>query len=192
MKNLLIVCLIVAGIYNQAFAGPTSGIAYVSQGKTVTVRFNPSLSSPVKVVLRDLSDFTLHSETVNTSNIRSRKYNLRNLPDGDYIFEVHEPMKIVEKKIRVQGRAIQMIDETIYFKPSTFLKGNTLGVNVLALNKDVKVRIYDADGNTVYSAEMKSEPYVAQLYNLEKMDRGDYLVNISIDNHLFSESFSLN
>lgn len=152
----------------------------------------------VKVTLFDLQGVVLHRETIRNKSSLSRKYNLRNLPDGEYTLlaqyqnEVRiQPVQITAKQLLIpEGKSIKL------FTPRINKSEDHLDLNLLSLPaSDITVKIRNAEGKAWFSDAQTAEGSLHKRYNIEALETGDYQIVVAIDerniNLQFSEPFSV-
>jgi len=156
-------------------------------GKIITVSFNRSLNSQVDVVLKDLYGYRLLEESFAINEAIGRKYNLKNLPSGRYILEIYEGFKVTKQSIIVDSNSAMISDEDITYKPVCSQKDNLWNVNLLLLNKDADISIYDSESHLIYKEDFSESKNIAKSYNLANLQTGRYVAVFNIGGELFTE-----
>ncbi len=160
-------------------------------GKTITIGFNQSINSPVEVVLIDASGYQLLRESLQIQHVDKRKYNLKNLPAGKYYLKVHQGYRMTSRTIIVKNNSAIITKEKVIFKPACSQKDDHWNVNLLLLNKDAEMHLYDAKSDLVYAESYTDQKKVAKSFNLSKLKPGAYRAVFNIDGDVFSETIKL-
>jgi hypothetical protein len=192
MKKVLVLLFLVFGYYLSSTASTNPSLITKLEGKSVLLTFESKQDQKVQITLLDFRGEVLHKETVNTKKTREKIFNLKNLPAGDYLFELEEKFQIRRKSIRIVEEKVNVIKEDIIYKPFTDFKNETWSLNLLSLENDVTVEIKDTDGVVVYTEKMTAPNSINKLYNLSELPMGNYIINVKIDDHMFREVVVLN
>tara|TARA_R110001592_G_scaffold53653_2_gene164550 strand:- start:6139 stop:6798 length:660 start_codon:yes stop_codon:yes gene_type:complete len=153
-----------------------------------------------KLVIKDVNGFVLYKELLKEAGIYTKTFDLTELPDGDYVFELDKDLQIKTIPFSVFSNEVTFDKEkeTTIYKPYIRLKDNYIYINKLALNEaplDVKI-YYSGDSNTgynelIYSETIKNTKSIGKVYKLLKDAPGKYSVELSSDNRTYQESFTL-
>ncbi len=152
-----------------------------------------------KLVIKDLNGFVLYKELIEETGIYSKTFDLTELPDGDYVFELDKDLEIKTIPFSVSSNKVifDKEKETTIYKPYVKLKDNYIYINKLALDEaPLEVKIYYSGNDTghkelIYSETIKNTKSIGKAYRLLKSAHGNYNVELSSDNRTYQESFNL-
>jgi len=161
-------------------------------GKIITIELNQSTNSPVEVTLRDISGYRLLQESLQARQGGQRKYNLKNLPAGMYYLEIRQGFKVSTTTIAVKDINATVIKEETIYRPACSQKDVRWNVNLLLLDKDAELSIYDSYSELIYKESYDGQVNVAKSYNLSKLSPGTYQAVFDIEGEIFTESIFLN
>lgn len=141
-----------------------------------------SIKTETTILFRTANGITLIEDQVLPQQNFDRVFDLKDLPDGFYTIEIRDwqkeitqPIEVVEEEIFILYRKRKEI-----FSP--FIQQRSHLVDVSLLNPaidDVKIKVIDDWGNTVFESEMKQVMKVEKRLNLKDLDRGNYIVIVS-------------
>ena|GEM_PF-863096 len=187
MKNTLLIISILIFAIGGLSASELDPNVKTTAAKTIMIIFDQTINAPVDVVLKDAKGFKLLEESLNSKDAKSRKYNLKNLPVGNYTLEIHEDFKITTESITIDNDAVIVTDEDVTFKPVCSQTQDHWNINLLLLQKDADIIIYNTDEKPVYSAKFRGEQNVAQSFDISKLDKGNYNAVITVEGMTFRE-----
>lgn len=165
--------------------GAVSDVSYtIENNKTLTVETFTWKSSQLKIQIKDaFGTIILEENPSNTS--RYRKYNLKNLPDGNYTLEMSNELRISSKPFVINGNNVMLSpDHKTIYKPVVFWQKDYLDVNLLALGSESTLKIYNDKGETVYS-QVLNTPAVHKRYNISQLPKGAYTVSVGVNERHF-------
>jgi len=154
-------------VLNATFA-PTANSVIVTmenvnfQGTTLTIQ--------------DLDAFVLHRENINEEGIFSKKYNLKNLPANTYHIVIEDEISVLTQVIAIdKDGKVETISSEKSLKPNFAFVGDKLRVNFpQASANGYELNIFDFDGNTIFKeSNVLTEP-TERVYNLSKLEAGNY------------------
>lgn len=181
MKTLAILLITIFSALSS-YASVVEPLATSVEGKTVTVFFDYDKSEEINISIEDSFGFQLYAEKIQSKNRKSRRYNLKQLPNGIYTLKMESNQKVVTKKIRTSRNNSTVLEEKVSYKPTTIYKDDKWMVNVLALGQDVDIKIYDDAYEEVYANKVKNKNVVAKSFDLSELDFGVYTLSITVDN----------
>lgn len=187
MKNVLISLAILFVSAAQLSALPIVEVAASAKGKTVALTFvkknvtsnlnSESFKEEQKVVLKDKDGIILYRERVNVGVLSKKYYNLRELPSGAYVFEVHNNSKVILKPFRIENDEITFEQESEVFMPTVKVEDNVAGLNLLALSKSTHILIVDQTGNELYSEKFSDVQSISKRFDFNEIGTGIYTIN---------------
>ena len=139
----------------SSFATAGEPINTPLEDNSITVYFDNEKSETVAISIVDRAGFELLAENVQTKNRKSRKYNLKQLPNGIYTLKIDSDQKTVYKRIKTDRNSSVLLSEKVTYKPTTTFKNDKWKVTLMALGQDVEINIYDAEYEKVYEQKIK-------------------------------------
>lgn len=146
-----------------------------------------------ELTIKDDSGLVLYKELIKVTGNYNKAFDLTELPDGDYFFEVDKDLEIKSIPFSVASNKVvfNKAMETIIYKPYVWLKENYIYVNKLALQEEpLKVKIYYSD-ELIYSETIKNTKNIGKAYKLLKDVPGHYKVELNSDGRTYYEYFTL-
>ena len=111
------------------------------------------VSDAFEISVKDSYWVLLHKENMQCDN-NSKKYDLANLPNGNYFMEIESKTKIKIIPFKVSSNSVELdnSDEIIHFKPTIRKMDDIVYVSMLALNKEkLEILLYDQDHNLLFN-----------------------------------------
>lgn len=131
---------------------------------------------------------TIHSENVNKRG-NARKYSLEKLPVGFYRMTIADQMKDIAFDIFVTYEGVNIKNTgKIYFRPFVKNDGKYLDINLLTINKQVNVNLFDAEGNLIYTEKTDKIRKYEKRLDISKLAFGTYTLNMEIEGRSYSET----
>jgi hypothetical protein len=160
--------------------GTTVRIAAQTETKIVMVQL-ANVNEEVKINLADERGTVLVNEVIKTTTAFTKKYNLKNLEAGNYRLTITKKMsKTVQPfQLTESGVVMKEDEQKEVFLPNVVLKGDKIDVNVLLGNySNIHVKIFANDGRTVFEESNYVVLTLHKRYDLVKLEKGTYLVEI--------------
>ncbi|MDG1730100.1 MAG: hypothetical protein P8K68_00020 [Algibacter sp.] len=135
--------------------------------------------------IKDSYDLVLYKETIEDNGLYKKGFNLTELPDGHYFFELEKYLEVNKIPFSVESNNVifKKEDEATYFKPYIKQKGNLVLVTKLAPMLDKTLieifAIYDNEVKLRYSEKIENEKVIEKAFKLEK---GNYKIVINSNN----------
>jgi len=140
-KGILLITMMVTLV---SFANDASlfNIKNVAK-KTALTLYNVKQGDLLSV--KDITGLILYKEIIQKAGTYNKGFDLTNLPDGNYIFELDKDFEISSIPFTVKANVVKFDKdhETVVFKPVVRTKDNLVYVSQLCFNKTpLKVEIY--------------------------------------------------
>jgi len=185
------------------FSLPFVGLAEVTVatkivGKTITLTFLVNSSQldkgelltleTQKIILKDKYGYTLYQESINAQQTPEKNYNLKEIPNGEYVFAIYDRAKVTMKPFTIEGETIKLKDEYLVFKPMIVTKDKNAAFNLLAFKKRVNLKIMDNYGKEVFSQSFENKATIGKRFDFSVAPEGTYKIQTIIDNHVFTKT----
>ncbi len=159
-------------------------IATTEKTKSLVIETALWKSDQISVQIKEATGVVILDETVKNSK-GLRKYNLKNLPDGQYTLEVSNALKITTQDFTIESNSVQLSDviNTVY-KPVIIWNESKLDINLLTLGNKALINIIDKDNNIVFAENLET-PAVHKRYDLSGLADGEYTVTVAMNGRSF-------
>ena len=187
IKNLVFKSLVLAlpflfvGNINASVAN-TLKIETDASEKSIYLSFEANNSSIVLIQIKDNNEVILHQEKITNQKAFSKKFNLKNLPKGEYFLEISDEIKDVIQPIEVSDSNVEIdpLNRSEHYKPVYVFNHNMLAVNFLALKNDkLTVQISNSQNREIFTQEFETGglPF-GKRFDMSKLEKGKYTVKV--------------
>jgi hypothetical protein len=186
MKKLVLILIVAfASVHAMANTYPTLSV----EGKSAFIlKLNDWKNEELVFTIADKKGLVLHVDKVEKAS-SMRKYSLENLPVGVYEMTIADQMKDISFDIFVTNKGINVSNnEKVYFRPFVKYTETRLDINLLTLNKDLKVALYDRNNEVVYQESTKNLKKYEKRLDISKLPAGFYTLNMYVGNRIYSET----
>lgn len=161
--------------------------------KSLALYLDNVSTQSVSVNIIDRSGIIVFGSEKKVAKRFSQKYNLENLPNGDYTLRVATFTRIIEQPITINNSGVTMNqqEEKIIFKPMIKMNGQYLEINHLADYKTVTLKILNDSNQKIYSTSIDNQLKIHKSFNLSKLEKGKYSLVYRVDGKTFYESIML-
>ena len=190
--NKLLVFVIVVILSGHVLQGAELPIIYKVGESSFAVDVSDDFGESVSLVIRDKDGAIVYDDQKNTNYLNRRKYNLRNLPEGEYYVYLQNKVKTVIQTIEIDrdGLQLERSSEEVFFSPYVVSDGVHVDMNFLSPSPTaIRVSLYDNDGNLEFTKWEKVEGNVQRRYNISKIPNGIYRVMVTINDGLINHSY---
>ncbi len=147
------------------------------------------------LIIKDINGFILYKEFIKQSGLYSKAFDLTELPDGDYVFELEKDMEIKTIPFKVSSNKVNFLKEkeTTIYKPYVLKKNNYIYINKLALNGEpLEIKIYYKESSElIYSEKIKDTKSIQKAYKLSSNYKGDYTIVLNSNGREYYEYITL-
>ncbi|MEC3906387.1 hypothetical protein VOI54_05115 [Tamlana sp. 2201CG12-4] len=132
--------------------------------------------------IKDENGNILYKESMQTTGVYTKGFDLTTLPNGSYMFEVDKDLEINIIPFTVKHNVV-LFDkekkETI-FKPFVRIKGDLIFVSKLSLDKTpLHIDFYRTDVSNsghIYSEKIENTKVIERVYKLRGLDEGHFKI----------------
>lgn len=198
MKNLKQIAIVAALCMSTlaVFAGGNPDLVIRSEGaKTFVLHLAELKSGQLQIRLLDGNHAQLLTDEGSGNGAFSRKYNLANLPDGDYSLELEDAQSVKSQPIRLLGNRI-LIDPShlkIEFKPVFSVREGHVDLTYLLVGQGASatVEIVGADGQGLFREEFGQPGSINRRFLTNRMAPGCYLIKVSANGRSWIDVFKV-
>ena len=190
-KNLttLVICL----VSTMAIAGmPPEVLVSKTDEKAFTLSMDNTGGEAVLVTLKDVDGNILQSDRIRKQEPFSRKYNLSDLPVGEYKLFVEDGARTSSHVIIVNENGIKVPKHLMaeYFAPAIVVNEDNLDFTMLCLRETlVAVEIRDEEGRINYSEGMCEQGSMQRRFDISDLEPGTYTITTSIEGQNFETRY---
>lgn len=196
MKNVFVLLICLIASFGNAASSPD--VSVVNTGnKSFALYMDNACSGFVQVKLTDKDGIVLLNDHVKSIPAFARKYNLVNLPGGDYVLSVESGTSTVLQTITVftDGLMIPTEKKAVIFAPAIRVGHEKLDLTLLCLNESaVTIEIIDDEGRSNYAATTQEKGSVERRFNVTNLTPGRYTVITTVKGknftHVYNEVFN--
>jgi len=176
-KGILMVALLATVI---GFASEAKTLVKIASKKTALILNNVKKGNQISI--KDNNGLVLYKELVETTGTYKKGFDLNQLPDGDYFFEVEKDLEIKTIPFMVNSNGIIFNEkkEATIFKPFIKIKNGLALVTKLSPNRETVMISVFTDHNDnfqlVHSETIEDIQVMERAYKLEK---GKYKIVIN-------------
>jgi hypothetical protein len=145
-------------------------------------------SEQTVISILDVEGVIIYSEKVGSTAAYSKKFNLRNLPDGDYVLKVEDLLKETIFEFDIDNSNVLIEERKENTKPIFKENGQKVFLNLLNPGKgDVKITIYDSENRIVFDETVVDTLLIEKTLNFEKAYEDTYVVVVKNGENIFYE-----
>jgi hypothetical protein len=185
----IILCFL--SLVSMAKDMPTFSVEVLERSALV-LQITDAKEKEIQVTLKDDNGNTIHSETLTSSNLVQQKYNLKELPVGDYFLVVTygtvikvQPIKKGYTTLEINAEDLRTIYQPTIKQHSTYLDLNMLCHS----NQKISLEIRDSEGHVIYKETIQQKGALQRRFNLFVLDKDLYTFTVSIVDTAINEAF---
>jgi hypothetical protein len=140
---------------------------------------NPSEQSVSLQLVSEANGEIVYRATLQDKNQYSAVYNLSELPEGRYTLLCYIANRIYEKDLILGSAGGEVMAETSYLAPKFYQDGKNLTVTVFnPKGNDVSVSFWKGS-ESIFADSPKADGAFKRLYDLDKLEPGQYTVSVA-------------
>lgn len=140
------------------------------------------------VSIVDADGLIIYSENVKELNKYTKKFNLKNLPEGSYFLSVEDSLKETVFAFSVDDTKIVIAKRKENAKPIFRRMEGKVFLNLLNLEKEVvKIKVLDSEGRTVFKETITDEMLIEKVFNFEDAFKDNYTVVVQNNKDTYFE-----
>ncbi|WP_452225562.1 hypothetical protein [Lacinutrix chionoecetis] len=192
MKNPIRNSIVLVMLFTMLTSNATeiSSLKNIEDGKTTLVLNN--VKAGEELIIKDLFGVVLYRESIKDNGIYSKSFDLTELPDGNYNFELDRAVKIEIIPFKVSSKTVTFNKESeiVIYKPFVRLKDNFIYISQLSLNKKpLHITLYYNESNqifnSIYTETITDTTQIKRILKLLEDKRGAYKVILKCEGRTF-------
>jgi hypothetical protein len=166
---------------------PTLSVTPNTEKSLIFEMDTPSEKTIISIL--DIDGVIIYSEKVTSAATYSKKFDLRNLPDGNYILSVEDMLKKTTFKFDIDKSNVFIEERKENAKPIFKKNGQMVFLNLLnATKEDVKITIHDSENRLVFNETVADTFLVQKAFNFEKAYADTYMMVVKNGEDTFYEN----
>jgi len=192
MKNLIKNSLVVAALFATLLGNASPSLNELNDEKRTTIRLN-DVKQGDHLLIKDAYGTILYKEKIQNSGNYIKGFDLTELPDGTYFFELDNSFetKIIPFQVNVNNVIFNKEQEAIIYKPLVNNKDNKVYISKLSLNEQpLSIEVHYENENHVdigliYSETIENTKSIRRILSLNKLKKGSYKIVIKTEGRTF-------
>ncbi|WP_452232876.1 hypothetical protein [Lacinutrix sp. MEBiC02595] len=193
MKKLMKSTLVLVVLFTTLLANANAPLNILKDAKRTTLTLN-DVKKGDELLIKNTYGIILYNEFIQNSGDYTKGFDLTELPNGDYFFELNKDFKIVIIPFQVANNIVVFNKEkgSTIFKPHVRNKENKVYISKLSLNQeplDINVYYEDAEGdifNLIYSETiMDDSKNISRVLSLDQKLKGTYKIVTKTEGRTF-------
>ncbi len=141
--------------------------------------------------IKDSDGSILYNETIGKSGTFSKNFDLTNLPDANYYFEVdyQKQITIIPVTVFANMASVQVNEAYTITKPDVVLDNNYVYISKeLADKQSVAIDVYYEGHDLAYSENLRHAEKVNRVYDFSGSKKGEYVILVKSEGRVFKNS----
>ncbi len=184
MKILFLVVL-VAAVNTGLFAADLP-VRIMASSKSIIIEKDQWKAPSIEITISEANGNVLVHENIK----KSTRYNLKHVPDGNYILEIEDNQKVKIQQLAIQQGSLLSEGVSTIYKPVIRTQDGKLDLNLMAQGQDAVITIRNSDNRVTFTEHIKNEVSVTRRFNLEELEPGEYYIDVAISGKTFTRLIS--
>jgi hypothetical protein len=194
MKQLLKKCLLMVVLFTtiESYSNEFTFQAN-DQTKNVTAISIDSVNEGSLFVIKDSAGLILYREQIEETGTYSKRFDLTNLPDADYYFELDKQDKIKVIPFTVKHSIARIIKDAEYevIKPEVTVKNDRVYISKTSSTKEnVHIKIYYEGKDLAFSEKFKNTDKINRIYDFSTSKKGNYTIVFKAEGRSYSNNIN--
>lgn len=196
MKNAFITLVVLGAILtgSNALAGEPKILLSEKPSKFTLVTFE-NVSNGAVLYIKDTFGNNLYSEKIKTEGSLMKNFDLTQLPENKYFFEIDKKDLITQIPFYLEDGEAKILKDLKknIFKPSVNLKGETVTVS-REMNgiESYNIEIFYEGNELAYNEKIEQTGDLKRMYDFSGSISGLYLFSVRFNNRTYNEYVYIN
>ncbi|MFT3740754.1 MAG: hypothetical protein QM786_18545 [Breznakibacter sp.] len=194
-KGLTLAVLMMASAVASTFASGRLAVSPYLKTNYAIVSAVVSTEEGARLAIKDeFGNVLYRSSKIDNSESFQKLIDLSTLPNGTYkvVLEGKAVKEVSTFEVKNNKLAVEKYTASDAASSASFFRRNNDMLVVSYLNPALKsssLTIYDAKGETVYSAEIPTKETYSALYKINELPKGQYMVALTADSNTHNYEF---
>lgn len=189
VRSIAVVALMFVAATSMA-KEPKLSVANTTEKSLIFEMEDPSKQTIISI--QDAEGVIIYSENVADVATYLKKFDLRNLPNGDYVLRVEDTLKVTVFEFDINDSKVSIAEKKENVKPVFKKNGQKVFLNLLNSDKEeVKITIYDSVNRVVFKETVSNTFLVEKAFNFEKAYEDTYRVVVTNGVDTYYENISV-
>jgi hypothetical protein len=195
MKNVIKKTTVILSLFlaSQTFSNVVDSITLFAKEEKTVIKFN-KIDAFTSIKFKDKNGETLYNDKINEEGVFANLFDLSNLPDATYYFELETKNEIRTIPIVIDNQNIEQLNdqEAITAKPHLKTENQMVRMTQNSANdQDFSVSIYHEGRDLIYKETIKKAEELNRTYDFEGSMQGEYLIVVSTNGEVFSKKIRI-
>jgi hypothetical protein len=180
-KGILMVTLLTTVI---GFA-KDADLSLIKKGAKKTALVIENVKQGNLLTITDSYGIVLYKEFIQTNGVYKKGFDLTELPNGDYVFELEKDLEIktIPFKVEFSNVIFSKADETTYFKPYIRQEGNVVYLTKLSPKFDsTTVKVYALGNGSPKLCHTETIDNTQVVEKVFKLEKGNFKITVNSNN----------
>lgn len=187
--------LLFVGLTLVLFAQNDPIIGFREEGKkSFLVNLQNLQNETYHLALIDSKGYTFFTEKLDNQNTFKKRYNLKNLPKGQYYFIFESDRKLIKQPILASNHLIGIREQNqeLKLKPTLAFNYPYVDLNMLHFEQaKVTVSLKDLNGEIIYIAGLRDFGGISKRFDITDLPKGTYVIQIHTQDYHCQKEFSI-
>ena len=159
------------------------------QTENVTAVSIDSVNEGSLFSIKDSNDVILYSEHIKETGTYSKWFDLTNLPDADYFFELDKQDEIRVIPFIVKENVVEFVKDAEYeiVKPELTVKNDRVYISKISFEKQTwEIDVYYENSDLAFSETLKNTQIINRVYDFGNSRKGNYTIVFRSEGRTFS------
>lgn len=142
--------------------------------------------SELHLELSDNNEQLLWEKKIKNTNSFSKQFDLSNLPDGIYHFEMEDANSISINSLILENSELTISSQRKILKPNFSFKNDKANLSVEIENAEIaRIEVTNANGEMVYTESFEGRKNVNKIFDFSEVKNEYFLIRTKIDDKSF-------
>lgn len=145
-------------------------------------------------LVKDSNHFILYSEMIEKSGTFTKSFDLTNLPDADYYFEIdmEDEIKIIPFKVDESIAELIKDDEYNISKPEVLVRNDHVYISKIFTGEQTwEIEVYYENYDLAYREKFKDVKNLTRVYDFSDSKKGDYTIIFSSEDRVIKNRVNI-
>ncbi len=150
--------------------------------KWIVIEKVPWKAPKLDVLIRQADGHVIMWESIK----KTTKFNLKYVPDGDYVLELENNQKRIIHHMSVQNGMLNKHAVSTTYKPQIKITNDYLDLNLMTQGLPAKVIIRHSSGKIAHTENIVNEVSATRRFNIKALESGEYLFDVYMNDQVFT------